>query len=381
MGADAASRDDEPFRLPTRSNALLLIRRPPTRHAREAGRLEALLERASEAGWCRADRAWRRGNRHVRRIETGATTCRGLATLDAEWQRALCDCPDAPFDRHLIRWCKQSPRRRVAEVLLPTTRSALPSRPGEAYDARNHRTDGGGAVVPVAGLRIKAENSVDPDDGLHGYWKSVLERGWGARLRSGWRFSPVRRAWETGHALLRRGIDTPRPLVMIETTTGSVRRGDLLTAAVENSMTLHAFFHTRWLEMDAGNQALWLAGRARQLARQLRRLHASGFDHRDLKFPNLLVAEDPADRRVWLLDLDAVRRWPVLPRFRAEQNLARLNVSAMQVAGIRASDRLRFLRDYLGSRFPAEWKRWWRAIARKSAEKIARNQRTNRPLS
>jgi tRNA A-37 threonylcarbamoyl transferase component Bud32 len=381
LGADGGSRDNEPFRLPTRSRALLLVRRPPTRHAREAGRLEALLDQAAETGWSRADRAWRRGNRHVRRIEIGKTACRGLATLDARWQRELCDRPDAPFDRHVIRWCKQTPRRRVAEVFLPTTSSGLRPPPGDADEERSDRAGGGGAVVPPAALRITAESAVAPDEGLHAYWKCVMERGWGARLRSGWRFSPMRRAWETGHALLRRGIDTPRPLVMIETTTGSVRRGDLLTAAVENSTTAHAFFHSRWLELDTASQAAWLAGRSGQLARQLRRLHDSGFDHRDLKFPNLLVADDPADRRVWLLDLDAVRRWPVLPRFRAVQNLARLNVSAVQVAGIRASDRLRFLREYLGSRFPAEWKRWWRAIARKSTKKIARNQQTNRPLS
>jgi tRNA A-37 threonylcarbamoyl transferase component Bud32 len=380
LGADAAPRDREPYRLPTRSSALALIRRPPTRHAREAGRLESLLDRAAQAGWRRADRAWRRGNRHVRRIEEGAMACRGLATLDAQWQKTLRDSPETPFQQHAVRWCKQTPRRRVAEVCLPATVYGLFSGPAADGAIRNDNADRR-LNAPRAALRIDTDSTRAPDDTLHAFWKCVTEQGWRARLPRGWKVSPVRRAWETGHALLRRGIDTPRPLLVVETVKNNIRRGYLLTAAVTNSTTADRFFQTRWREEDARFQAAWLAGRARQLAGQLRRLHASGFDHRDLKFPNLLVSHDPADPRVWLLDLDAVRRWPVLPRFRAAQNLSRLNVSALQVAGIRTSDRLRFLRDYLGSQFAAEWKRWWRAIARKSAEKIARNQQTARPLS
>jgi serine/threonine protein kinase len=117
------------------------------------------------------------------------------------------------------------------------------------------------------------------------------------------------------------------------------------------------------------------------LARQLRRLHDSGFDHRDLKFPNLLISANPGDARVWLLDLDAVRWWPWLPRFRAGQNLARLNVSSLLVPGIRPVDRLRFLKWYLGGASKPDWKPWWRAVTRISLLKIARNQRALRPLS
>ena len=98
----------------------------------------------------------------------------------------------------------------------------------------------------------------------------------------------------------------------------------------------------------------------RQLARQVRRLHDAGFDHRDLKFANLLVAADPADARIWFLDLDGVRVWRSLPRRRAVQNLARINVSSLVVDLVSDSDRLRFLKWYLGDRFRSEWKWWWR---------------------
>src|SRR5262249_13165820 len=51
----------------------------------EIGQLERRLAVAAESGWRRADRAWKRGNRHVRIRDAGLDRCRGLAGLDAAW--------------------------------------------------------------------------------------------------------------------------------------------------------------------------------------------------------------------------------------------------------------------------------------------------------
>ncbi len=306
-------------------------------------RLELLLEQTAQAGWCRADRAWRRGNRHVRRSNAGTTACRGVATLDAARIVAVRDDPEGLFERHLIRWHKRSSARRVAEVAWSDTGDESPS--GRAF------------------------------------WKEIVVRGWVEALLSRLRDSPVRRAWEAGHALLRRGIDTPRPLLFVDTVHPRERRGYLLTEAVPNTVTAHDYFRTHWTGLDADRRSARLTRRTERLAGQLRRLHDAGFDHRDLKFPNLLVSTAEADDRVWLLDLDHVRRWRRLPRFRAVQNLARLAVSALLVEGLPDAQRLRFLRRYLGPRFAAEWKWWWRAVAAKARRKIATNHRRARPLS
>ena len=85
----------------------------------------------------------------------------------------------------------------------------------------------------------------------------------------------------------------------------------------------------------------WLRRYSLQLARQIGTLHSFGFDHRDLKASNILVSEDPEETQTWLLDLDAVRRWPWLPLQRSVQNLARLNVSSLNKPMIHNSDRLR----------------------------------------
>ena len=303
-------------------------------------RLEAMLERSTRDGWRRADRAWKRGNRHVRRLDTDGVHCRGLATLDREWLTSIRDAPEGLFAERTIRLCKESRRHRVAEVEL-----------------------------------------TGPEEGRRAYWKCVEARtGWRS-LFSRWRMSSVRRAWEIGHALLRRGIDTPRPLLFVEQRGRTAARSYLMTEAVTESVGLGEFFECGWQELDSAHQAVWIAGHGKTLARQLRRLHDAGFDHRDLKFSNLLVSTVASDVRVWLLDLDAVREWRNLPRFRALQNLSRLNVSGLLVPGIRHTDRLRFLREYLGTDAGHDWKSWWRALARLSKQKIARNARRARALT
>jgi hypothetical protein len=306
---------------------------------REATRLERLLRSAAEAGWRRADRAWNRGNRHVRRLTTAKARCRGLATFDATWLQRLAVAPEAPFARHLVRWCKRGKSCRVAQVSIQC---------GE--------------------------------DTLHGYWKALEERGWLENLTARFRQSASRRAWEMGHALLRRGIDTPKPLAVVERRNETPARHYLLTAAIEESTTLDQFLRCELPKLSPFVQAEWLEGHSERLARQLRRLHGSGFDHRDLKFSNLLVSREAADCRVWLLDLDHVRTWRRLPFRRAVQNLSRLAVSARLHPALRATDLVRFLRVYLGSRFGAEWRDWWRAIARRLSAKLARNERRRRPL-
>jgi tRNA A-37 threonylcarbamoyl transferase component Bud32 len=303
--------------------------------------LEQLLKVAARAGWRRADRAWQRGNRHVRKRDAGSVACRGLATLDIHWLEQVRDDPERLYRDHLISWHKQTPKHRVAEIRLPATARASCNT---------------------------------------GFLKCIeLRRTW-HRWLAWLRMSPVRRSWELGHALLRRGIDTPKPILFVDCPEPRPRCY-LLTEAVPESMGVAEVFKTFWPGMSAAIQRDWLALHLRRLARQLRRLHEEGFDHRDLKFSNLLVARDPADPRVWVLDLEGVRVWRRVPARRAAQNLARINVSAM-VAGIaNQSDRLRFLKWYLGARFPTEWKWWWRRIARLSQAKITDNRARGRNLS
>lgn len=301
-------------------------------------RLESFLRVMADKGWLRADRAWRRGNRHVRKLDVGTTRCRGLAALETNWLAAIRDDPEKLFTDRLLNWCKRSGRHRVAAIMLPC----------DVCDVR-------------------------------AYWKCIEERGSIRRWWTAWRESTVRHAWEMGHAFLRRGIATPRPLIYVETKSRDCDRQYLLTEAIPNSVTFDDYLAQYLPKLTSAEQHTWLLAVTRHLAEKLRRMHAANFDHRDLKFQNILVStEEP---QTWLLDLDAVRRWPWFPARRVVQNLARLNVSSLQWPIISHSERVRFLKRYLGERFSSEWKWWWRRIARRSVQKQQQNQRRGRPLT
>jgi tRNA A-37 threonylcarbamoyl transferase component Bud32 len=302
--------------------------------------LEALLVRQAQTGWNRADRAWRRGNRHVRRLRVGTHRLRGEATLPADWLQSVAEAPEQLFaPDHVVQLCKNSARCRVALVRLPV--------------------DGTERALCV---------------------KSVVAGRWMSRLLDGWRLSLVRRSWETGHALLRRGLDTPRPLLCVEVPQRSGTRGYLVTEWIENTETAQAAAATRLRELAPSARTAWQASRCGQLASMLRRFHACGFDHRDLKLANLLVSRQPDNPRVWLLDLDGVRRWKRLPRQRAVQNLARLEVSCRVQGLTSASLRLRFLREYLAGS-GEDWRSWWKWVAKAGRRKVSQNARRGRPIS
>ena len=85
---------------------------------------------------------------------------------------------------------------------------------------------------------------------------------------------------------------------------------------------------------------------------------------------------------MWLIDLVGVRRHGKLERRRAVQNLARLNTSFVAAGGLSLTDRLRFLRVYLGwGLYGREgWKLWWNEVRAMTRAKVERNRRSGRVL-
>ncbi|HEY3965604.1 MAG TPA: lipopolysaccharide kinase InaA family protein [Planctomycetaceae bacterium] len=314
---------------------------PRDRDRTEIALLEQHLSDGAQRGWRRADRAWRRGHRHVKKLDGASDCCRGVAALNLAWFKQLRDDPERLFRDDVVVWHKQTAKHRIAEVKL-------------------------------------SDDLVAP----HGtaFFKSVerpgLWQNWLARFRD----SPVRKAWEYGHALLRRQIDTPRPILCIERGNSQPRRSYLLTEAVPGTTTATEFLARDWLGLSPETRGRWLRTHSRRLAFQVRRLHESGFDHRDLKFSNLLVSHDLDDPRIWFLDLDGMRAWRRIPEQRSIQNLARINVSAQVHALDSKSERVRFLKWYLGAERSHTWKSWWRRIAETSARKLATNKRRGRAV-
>lgn len=236
-----------------------------------------------------------------------------------------------------------------------------------------------------AGHRVAAVTLTTPNGDLCAVCKCIEPVGFLGKIRDWFGRSRVRHAWLTGHALLRNGIATPEPLLFVDGGLNKGSRQYLLTAAIENAATISQSLRALWPELTPAKRRAWMRHATCRLAEQIHRLHLCGYDHRDLKFDNILVSDAAVTNnslaQTWILDLDAVRHWPWLPQARAIQNLSRLNVSSLVWPMFRNTDRLRFLKHYLGESFDAKWKAWWRAIAGRSLQKQRQNRRRGRVLS
>jgi tRNA A-37 threonylcarbamoyl transferase component Bud32 len=108
-------------------------------------------------------------------------------------------------------------------------------------------------------------------------------------------------------------------------------------------------------------------------------MHDRAVSHRDLKASNLLLEMGYSPM---LIDLVGVRAGESVSFARRARELARLNASFLTCHAVTSTVRLRFLSAYLsaGERPSRDWKEWWSAISGATQAKIAKNQRSGRPL-
>ena len=139
------------------------------------------------------------------------------------------------------------------------------------------------------------------------------------------------------------GVGVPEPLAVRVTRVGGVfYRFTLIAREIENAEDLLTV---------AGAPP---SGRKRALidrvADEMRRLHESGVYHADLTMKNILMSGDAC----YIIDLDKAMLAPKRDEQFDMRNLARLNRSIVKLLGTRGfvtrTDKLRFLRRYLGGR-------------------------------
>jgi tRNA A-37 threonylcarbamoyl transferase component Bud32 len=228
-------------------------------------------------------------------------------------------------------------------------------------------------------------------------FKRINATAWTDGPASLFRPTGVLRSWMLGYGLRWRGLPTPRPLAMWQKTRlGMAGDGYLVMDKVADAVNLGEFVRSLDAQVDP-ERSRRLRALIEETARLVRRMHERGVSHRDLKSANLLISpsdwvmgfrgvvESPAGQgsrrdRVWLIDLVGVRRHGEVGRRRRVRNLMRLNVSFLDAAGVSRSDRLRFLRTYLGWGIHGKegWKSWWKEVAAMSRAKVERNRRVGR---
>lgn len=139
------------------------------------------------------------------------------------------------------------------------------------------------------------------------------------------------------------GVGVPEPLaVRVTRVGGCFYRFTVITREVENAEDLLTF-----ASAPSTSRKREVIGR---VADEMRRLHDSGVYHADLTMKNILLSGNS----VFIIDLDKAILAPRRSGRMDVMNLSRLNRSVVKLLGTRGAvtrtDKLRFLRRYLGGR-------------------------------
>lgn len=180
--------------------------------------------------------------------------------------------------------------------------------------------------------------------------------------------SPARLEWENIQALLRSGFDMPEPVAVGEEAQpfGVPKHSFLVTREVQGE-PLDGFLAKGWPDPHQLGALKAHEAVIKDVAGMIRRLHASGFYHRDLYCGHLIVTPDPRWGRPYMIDLARVeQRFPPRRRWLVK-DLAAMESSAPDT--VSRTDKLRFLLTYLcKSRLDPVAKSWAREVLSKSRQ-------------
>jgi tRNA A-37 threonylcarbamoyl transferase component Bud32 len=311
----------------------------------DADRMPKALERATEASnhrfWAARTARYRADNRDSRAVCGPAAQGFAVRDLPDDVLGGWLADPDAPFAGALL--LKDSRSSTVAEVVIDTP-------------------DGPRAVI----------------------YKRFILKSWADGVKNLLRTSPALRSWVVGNAVRDRRLPTARPLAAFHRTKfGVPLAGYAVSEKVPDAVGLpEAVAGLDHLPKAVPRRALreW----ADKLGRLVRLMHDRQVSHRDLKAPNVLMSGlDPLTAEPVLIDLVGVEAGRAVPEAVRVRDLARLNASFLGSPQVGLTDRLRFLRAYLGwgLRGRGDWKGWWRRVGEATRAKAERNARAGRPLA
>ena len=269
------------------------------------------------------DRKWSDGNRRLIIADADTVRCRGLTILGRKQLLSIRDEPDAVLGFDLRERSRDTNQEQTKIITL------------------NRGADQ---------IACRAQFVERP---LQSRWQQVLGT-----------HSEVRRAWEMGHACLRRNIPTPRPLAIVERECGNKSRQYFLTENIPNAVSLDEFLQDAVADVEVSLRDRQLSQIAIQLAQELRHMHAEGFDYKSLGAASILVDRNQPGQRL---------------RFASPQNVQRLHrpgprhvagmltepaASLSSHSSVRLTHFLRFLKRFLADRHVADWKTTWRTVQR-----------------
>jgi tRNA A-37 threonylcarbamoyl transferase component Bud32 len=205
--------------------------------------------------------------------------------------------------------------------------------------------------------------TVGAADGLGAklYIKRYNYQGIPYAIKDLFRSSRARRTWVAANSLHMRDIPVALPLAYLEKRRfGILLESYFVTEAVTGTNLRQTF--NRYDTTGAGQKEKRALVHA--LARVVKKMHAHGVSHRDLKANNIVAQERaPHQFDLFIVDFDGIRIGAVSWHRRAK-DLARLVRETQRHSCFSLSDRVRFLKTYLGGK-EKEWKTAWASMAKK----------------
>ncbi|MEX1310650.1 MAG: lipopolysaccharide kinase InaA family protein [Candidatus Sulfomarinibacteraceae bacterium] len=182
--------------------------------------------------------------------------------------------------------------------------------------------------------------------------KQFRNQGWRRTLDRRLRGSKATRSWTVAKELVRRGINTPEPVALVESDKPD-GPSHFIARRIDDAHEVRHFFRRLNSEPDPGVfpevDALPFLER---LGRFARTLHDAGIIYRDLSMGNILASGDGPDPKLWVVDFNRARIGQRPGVWRRTRDICRLPV-------LRRLQREAFLRGYWGS-VPSRWSfKWW----------------------
>ena len=167
------------------------------------------------------------------------------------------------------------------------------------------------------------------------------------------------------------GLDTMQPVAWGQKGAFSF----LLTRGIDGCQSLAEYVEGLFSQIDASAQARERSRYAGLVGRLAKTMHEAGLHHQDFYLYHLLVPNKQPSDSVYIIDLGRARH---VDGLRRDSRWVVKDLGQLMFAASVASrtDRLRFLREYLGRRIQEADRPWLRRIERK-ADSILRHSTKN----
>ncbi|MBL7139872.1 MAG: hypothetical protein ISS74_03100 [Planctomycetes bacterium] len=264
-------------------------------------------------------------------------------------------------------------------TIHPDYRPLLQAAGLDTFDALFQAAEG----RQVDGHRSRGVSRIEVGREPDGPVGIYVKRFWGRAARPRWRdllrlrrpMTPARYECVASQRLLQAGVEVARPVAWGASRDAGQPRALVAFREVEGPSL------AEWLDRQpaagciTGLDARHRRSLAEALGHAVRRIHEACFSYPDLYAKHVYVEDaDTVYPRIVLIDVQRLRRlWP----WRRVRDLAALHVST-EGSGVRRTDRLRFLRAYLGgSPTSRRARRLIRRVERKAAQMPGRGRDPN----